>query len=181
MKCSFCFLLLLILHASSYAQTAADSVWREETVGQKASFRIPAAWTCVAKEGKKPVYAWTYNRTAYKLKSGKSISPSLSCVVEPATNADIRQYSTASLGFFKSLNGFKILKVITHSDGVLQIPYAIGYWATYTDAANVPHRLMIVHALNHGTGLKFFIDVPEESFPALEEEITAIVHSLRFL
>ncbi|MBC7451325.1 MAG: hypothetical protein H7259_07525, partial [Cytophagales bacterium] len=123
-----------------------------------------------------------FQRTELILASGKKCIPTESCLVENVRSTDIKNYSTSSLVVFQKQRNFKILKIITHTDGVLTIPYAIGYWAVYTDDKEVSHKVIIIHALNNrGKGLQFLIDCPEEGFAGLEEEITGIIRSLSFL
>jgi hypothetical protein len=153
-----------ILHVVRY-QTTAD--WT------KKSFSL---------DKKREIEVVNYQRVPIDTDSNKQYIPTQSCKVEKMSPTDIKTYSLSSLKIFQQKRDFKILKTITHTDGLLQLTYAIGYWATYTDEANVPHKLIIVHGIHpNGKGLQFFIDCPNVIFPILEEEITAQIRSLTFI
>jgi len=105
-----------------------------------------------------------------------------SCKVENARGAGIRAYSLPRLAMFQKKKDFKIVKTFTNSDGLLKVAYSIGYWAYYTDENNIIHKIVIIHGIHpNGFGFQFFIDCPKNVFPALEQEITAQISSIRFL
>lgn len=104
-----------------------------------------------------------------------------SCKVENARGANIRAYSVPRLAMFQKKKDFKIVKTFTNSDGLLKVPYSVGYWAYYTDENNIVHKIVIIHGIHpSGFGFQFFIDCPKDLFPALEEEITTQIASIRF-
>lgn len=105
-----------------------------------------------------------------------------SCKVENARGANIKAYSVPRLAMFQKKKDFKIVKTFTNSDGLLKVPYSVGYWAYYTDENNIIHKIVIIHGIHrNGFGFQFFIDCPKDVFPALEQEITAQISSIRFL
>jgi len=105
-----------------------------------------------------------------------------SCKVENARGANIRAYSVPRLAMFQKKKDFKIVKTFTNSDGLLKVAYSVGYWAYYTDENNIIHKIVIIHGIHpNGFGFQFFIDCPKDVFPALEQEITTQISSIRFL
>ena len=153
-----------LLHTVRY-QTTADWVKKSFSLDKKRAIEIV-----------------NFQRAPIAADSNKKYIPTQSCKVEKMSPTDIRTYSLSSLKIFQQKKDFKILKTITHTDGLLQLTYAIGYWATYMDDSNVLHKLIIVHGIHpNGKGLQFFIDCPNAIFSNLEEEITAQVRSLTFI
>jgi len=167
------------------AQTNNNPEFQTITVRKAVSYKQSIDWskTSSQQDKKRGLEIITYTRKEFSLTSGKKIAPTQSCIVESVRNSDIKSYSSANLAFFKKQTDFKIQKIITHNDGLLSIPYAIGYWATYSDAKGIIHKVIIVHALNSnkGIGLQFFIDCPEDGFSDLETEITDIIRSIQFI
>lgn len=140
---------------------------------------VKASSTYDKKQGTEVV---NYQRTPIKTDSNKTFVLTQSCKVENARGATIKSYSLASLSMFQKADGFKITKTFTHTDGLLQIPYTVGYWAIYTDKNNILHKVVIIHGIHpNGNGFQFFIDCPAPVFEQSEVEITAQVSSLRLL
>jgi hypothetical protein len=167
------------------AQTNNNPEIQTIIVGKAVSYKQSADWskTSSQQDKKRGLETITYIRKEFTLPSGGKIAPTQSCIVESVRNSDIKSYSSANLAFFKKQTEFKIQKIITHNDGLLSIPYAIGYWATYIDVKGTIHKVIIIHALNSlkGIGLQFFIDCPEDGFSDLETEITDIIRTIQFI
>ncbi len=153
-------------------------------VNRTVQYQITADWTKTSStyDKKQGVEVVNYQRSPIKTDSAKIFVLTQSCKVENARNTTIKAYSLASLGMFQKADGFKITKTFTHTDGLLQIPYTVGYWAVYTDKNNILHKVVIVHGIHsNGKGFQFFIDCPAPVFEQSEVEITDQVRSLRFL
>ena len=167
------------------AQTNNNPEIQTVIVGKAVCYKLITDWskTSSQQDKKRGLEIVSYSRKEFTLTSGKKIAPTQSCIIESVRNSDIKSYSSANLAFFKKQTDFKIQKIITHNDGLLSMPYAIGYWATYLDAKGIMHKVIIVHALNSnkGVGLQFFIDCPEDGFSDLETEITDIIRSIQFI
>jgi hypothetical protein len=151
-------------------------------LGHTIKYQSTADWvkTSFYQDKKKGVEILNYERKAVETEANKRFVATQACKTEPARGADIKTYSLSSLGFFQKKKDFKIIKTITHTDGLLQISYAIGYWAIYTDDTGISHKVIIIHGIHpNGNGFQFFIDCPEPVFVTLEEEITAQVRSLQ--
>jgi hypothetical protein len=182
---NFFSICVLLYGLACNAQTNNNPEIQSIIVGKAVSYKQSSDWsrTSSQQDKKRGLEIITYTRKEFTLSSGKKIAPTQSCIVESVRNSDIKSYSSANLVFFKKQTNFKIQKIITHNDGLLSIPYAIGYWASYLDAKGIMHKVIIIHALNSnkGIGLQFFIDCPEDGFADLETEITDIIRSVQFI
>jgi hypothetical protein len=149
---------------------------------QGISFSIWDQWQLNSKEQNKGSLTLNFTRKAIVI-DGISYVATFSFIAETLKGAqDIRTYSTQRLVFFQNQKEFELLKTFTSSDGRFSVPYTIGYEAQYSDSKSNVHRLWILHGLNNRSrsGLQAFSDVPEEIWPILEEEITAIWRSLQY-
>lgn len=176
-------LLCLLFSLVTYAQKAGEDPSFIVELGNAVQYQTSAEWTITSShlDKKRGVEVVNFERKAIQTDSGKAFAATQSCKTEPARGADIKNYSLNSLGFFQKKNGFNIAKTFTHSDGMLQLSYAVGYWASYLDESNVLHKVVIVHGIHpKGFGVQFFIDCPEAIFLVLEEEITAQVRSIQY-
>ena len=183
----FLFLTLTLSVLSKGAAQNNDSiVYTTVIAGKAVSFKQTNSWTLSSTDTDKKIgkVFLTYTHKPIRLASNKKqIIPTESCIVETVSGyTDIKNYSLKNLAFFKKQPSFRIQKIITHDDGLITIPYAIGYWATYSDNSETIHTIIIIHALNNrGKGLQFLIDCPEEGFSDMEIEITDILRSLHFI
>lgn len=167
----------------TYAQNNESNTTTSIELGHILVYQSTGDWTKTSfyQDKKRGVEIINFERKAIQTDSGKTYAATQSCKVEPARATDIKNYSLSSLGFFQKKKDFKITKTFTHSDGMLQLSYAVGYWASYVDDSNVLHKVIIVHAIHpKGNGVQFFIDCPDVIFAELEEEITAQVRSLQY-
>lgn len=172
----------ILFYCTAYSQDAGPVATLPVELGRTIQYQSTADWvkTSFYQDKKKGVEILNYERKAVETEANKRFVATQACKTEPARGVDIKTYSLASLAFFQKKKDFKILKTITHTDGLLQITYAIGYWAAYIDDAGIPHKVIIVHGIHpNGNGFQFFIDCPEPVFVTLEEEITAQVRSLQ--
>jgi len=147
-------------------------------------FQTTLDWakTSASQDKKRGIEIINLQRTAVESDLGKKYIATQSCKIEKLPPTNIKNYSLSALSIFQKKKGFKIIKTITHTDGLLQLTYAIGYWAYYVDDAHVLHKLIIVHGIHkNGNGVQFFIDCPDTIFLQLEEEITAEIRTLSFL
>lgn len=176
-------LLGFIFSFVTYAQKAEPNVSFVVEVGNTLQYQSSAEWTKTTsyQDKKRSIEIVNFERKPIQTDSGKTLAATQSCKVEPARGTDIKNYSLNSLAFFQKKKGFKISKTFTHSDGLLQLSYAVGYWATYLDDSNVLHKVVIVHGIHpKGFGIQFFIDCPDAVFAVLEEEIAAQIRSLQY-
>ena len=176
------FLLCTLFH-TGYAFNPNDGLINYE-LARTLRFQTTSEWikSSASQDKKRGIEIINFQRSAVESDSGKKYIATQSCKIEkiPATN--IKTYSLSALTPFQKKKGFRIIKTITHTDGLLPLDYAIGYWAYYTDDTNVLHRLIIVHGIHqNGNGVQFFIDCPDTVFSQLEEEITAEIRTLAFL
>lgn len=149
---------------------------------QGISFFISDQWVLQSKDQNKGCLTLNFIRKPLVVDSVSYVA-TFSFIAETLKGPqDIRTYSTQRLAFFQKQKEFELLKNFTSSDGRFSVPYTIGYEARYTDSKGNPHRLWILHGLNQRSksGLQAFSDVPEEVWPVLEEEITAIWRSLQY-
>jgi hypothetical protein len=147
-------------------------------------YQIPMEWTEISdfKDKRTGTEFINFQRIPVHIDSLKLFVVTQSCKVENARGADIKAYSVPRLAMFQKKKDFKIVKTFTNSDGLLKVAYSIGYWAYYTDESNTIHKIVIIHGIHpSGFGFQFFIDCPKDVFPALEQEITAQISSIRFL
>jgi len=173
----------ILLSFITYAQKTESNSSFDIELGNAIHYQSTSDWTKTSsyQDKKRGVEIVNFERKPIKTDSGKTFAATQSCKVEPARGADIKNYSLNSLAFFQKKNSFKITKTFTHSDGMLQLSYAVGYWATYLDESNVLHKVVIVHGIHpKGYGIQFFIDCPEAIFSNMEEEITAQIRSLQY-
>lgn len=169
---------------STYSQQSVENAFTTVTVNRTIQYTTTSEWAKVSStsDKKQGVEAVNYQRSPIQDDSGRTFVLTQSCKVEHARGATIKSYSIASLKMFQQATDFKITKTFTHTDGLLQIPYTIGYWAVYTDKNNMPHKVVIIHGIHsNGNGFQFFIDCPNAVFDQSEEEITAQVRSLTLL
>ena len=172
----------IIFYCTAYSQDTDPVTTIPVELGRTIQYQSTADWvkTSFYQDKKKGVEILNYERKAVETEAKKRYVATQACKTEPARGADIKTYSLTSLAFFQKKKDFKILKTITHTDGLLQISYAIGYWAVYTDDTGVVHKVIIIHGIHpNGKGFQFFVDCPEPVFVTLEEEITAQVRSLQ--
>ena len=92
---------------------------------------------------------------------------------------DIQRFSTAQLMSFNHLEGFKILKSFTSSDGRFSLPYTVGYEAVYWDEHKIKHHLYLLHSIQETYGISIMLDFPDEYHRLYEEEQVAILHSIQ--
>ena len=168
----------------TYAQSNnTDNPLTTVEVGRIIQYQSSGDWikTSFYQDKKRSIEIVNFERKGIQTDSSKTYVATQSCKVEPAVGKDIKSYSLSSLGFFQKKNDFKITKTFTHSDGMLQLSYAVGYWANYTDDSGLLHKLIIVHGIHpKGYGIQFFIDCPDVIFSVLEEEITAQIRSIQY-
>ncbi|ABG60947.1 hypothetical protein [Cytophaga hutchinsonii] len=154
------------------------------SVKRTIQYQTTADWTKTSStyDKKQGIEVVNYQRSPIKTDSTNTFIVTQSCKVENARGASIKAYSLASLSMFQKADGFKITKTFTHTDGLLQIPYTVGYWAVYTDKNKTQHKVVIIHGIHsNGNGFQFFIDCPAPVFEQSEVEITAQVSSLKLL
>ncbi len=167
-----------------YAQKKQPPPFSTIQVGNTVQYEISSVWseTSDFKDKRTGTEFINFQRKPVQVDSVQSFIVTQACKVENARGADIRTYSMARIGMFQKKKDFRIVKTITNTDGVLQVPYSIGFWAFYTDENDVVHRVIIVHGIHStGFGFQFFIDCPNPVFSSLEQEITAQLRSIRFL
>lgn len=168
----------------SFNAFAQEDGLLSHTYGQTITFKATDKWSKTTShiDKKRNIQVYNFSREAITSDSGGVYIATKSCLVEKIIPTTIKNYSLASLAAFKKKKDFKIVKTITSSDGLLRLPYAIGYWAFYLDEKDVKHRLIIINGIHPASrGLQFFIDCPEPIFLQLEGEITAEIRSLKFL
>lgn len=175
-------LLAIIFSLVTYAQKPEVNPSFVFVVGNTIQYQSSADWTRTSsyQDKKRGIEIVNFERKPIQTDSGKAFAATQSCKIEPG-RADIKNYSLNSLAFFQKKKGFKITKTFTHSDGMLQLSYAVGYWASYVDDSNILHKVVIVHGIHpKGFGVQFFIDCPDAIFYELEEEITAQIRSIQY-
>jgi len=167
-----------------YAQKNPPPAISTIEVGNTLQYQITREWSELSdfKDKRTGTEFINFQRTPIQIDSVKSFIVTQSCKVENARGANIKTYSVARLGMFQQKKNFRIIKTFTRSDGLLQVPYSVGYWAYYTDESDILHKVVIIHGIHsNGFGFQFFIDCTNDQFPMLEEEITAQVRSIHFL
>jgi hypothetical protein len=177
----FIYIIFTFFSLTVFAQ---EDVLIPYTYAQTVTFKTTEAWskTNSVINKKRNIQVYNFERDPITSDSGGVFIATQSCLVEKILPTSIKNYSLASLTSFKTKKDFKIVKVITRSDGLLQLPYSIGYWAFYLDENDVKHRLIIINGIHPASrGLQFFIDCPEPIFLQLEKEITAEIRTLKFL
>lgn len=176
-------LLVSTLFFSSYVFNLHDEKIQYELM-RTLHFQTTSDWikSSALQDKKRGVEIISLQRTAIQSDSGKKYIATQSCKIERIPPTTIKSYSLSALSVFQKKKDFRIAKTITHTDGLLQLTYAIGYWAYYVDNANILHRLIIVHGIHqNANGMQFFIDCPDEVFLQLEAEITDEIRTLMFL
>jgi hypothetical protein len=167
-----------------FAQKKRAAAITDVEVAGIIQYQIPMEWTEISdfKDKRTGTEFINFQRIPVHIDSLKLFVVTQSCKVENARGADIKSYSVPRLAMFQKKKDFKIVKTFTNSDGLLKVAYSIGYWAYYTDENNTIHKIVIIHGIHpSGFGFQFFIDCPKDVFPALEQEITAQISSIRFL
>ena len=176
-------LIVSTLFFSSYVFNLHDEKIQYELV-RTLRFQTTSDWvkTSASQDKKRGIEIVNLQRSAIESVLGKKYTATQSCKIERISPTNIKSYSLSALSVFQKKKDFRIAKTITHTDGLLQLTYAIGYWAYYLDDANILHRLIIVHGIHqNGNGMQFFIDCPDEVFVKLEAEITDEIRTLTFL
>lgn len=182
-------LLLLLtcfsLCATGFAQKKQQApAFTTIEVAEILQYQISMEWTEISdfKDKKSGTEFINFQRIPIQTDTAKLFVVTQSCKVENARGANIKAYSVPRLAMFQKKKDFKIVKTFTNSDGVLKVAYSVGYWAYYTDENNIVHKIVIIHGIHpSGFGFQFFIDCPKEVFPALEQEITTQISSIRFI
>lgn len=172
---------LLLFSFKLYAQ---EDPLLTYTYAQTITYKATEKWSKTTShiDKKRNIQVYNFAREAITSDSGGVYIATKSCLVEKILPTTIKNYSLASLSAFQKKKDFRIFKTITSSDGLLRLPYAIGYWAFYVDENDVKHRLIIINGIHPASrGLQFFIDCPEPIFLQLEGEITTEIRSLKFL
>jgi len=169
---------LLVFALPLLAQTPVP----QEVSEMKMTFSLPnQEWKLLSKKVMKNKHiVYRYERNPIAGKSVKSI-PAVSIIVEPRpAEQTITTYSTARLSTIMKQKNFKEQKTFTNSDGMLKLPYAIGYKCFYDDATGVNHTLYVIHSLKDGKGMQIWLDITTEAFPLYEEEITSMIRSFQY-
>ena len=175
-----CICLCVVCHAQKKQPPAISIIKVANTV----QYQISNQWneTSDFKDKRTGTEFINFQRGPMQIDSVKSCIVTQSCKVENARGANIRTYSLARIGMFQKQKDFRVMKIITNTDGLLQVPYSVGFWALYTDENDIVHKVIIIHGIHpNGFGFQFFIDCPKDIFPALEQEITDQVRSISFL
>jgi len=167
-----------------YAQKKQQPAISTIEVGNTVQYEITREWseTSDFKDKRTGTEFINFQRVPIQIDSVTSFIVTQSCKVENARGANIKTYSIARLSMFQKKKDFRIVKTFTRSDGLLQVPYSVGYWAFYTDESDIIHKIVIIHGIHsNGFGFQFFIDCTNDQFSLLEEEITAQIRSIHFL
>lgn len=177
MRKMFYTLLLILLF---YGAKAQDSLRTEVLQDISIRFELPMNWTQASiQKTKSQSTIYTYTRKlAGQEKSSKATLSILVEHIKPSTS--IRDYSLAGLKFFKQQKGFRINKTLVDSDGRFSLPYTVAYEAEYFDGENQKHHLFILHTIEFNHGAQLMIDFPSKEYGIYEEELNAIVKSLRY-
>lgn len=184
MRSILLFVICLCVCITSFAQKKKAPPFSTVEVAGTIQFQIPMEWTQISdfKDKRTGTEFINFQRIPIHIDSLKLFVVTQSCKVENARGANIKAYSVPRLAMFQKKKDFKIVKTFTNSDGLLKVAYSIGYWAYYTDENNIIHKIVIIHGIHpNGFGFQFFIDCPKDVFPALEQEITTQISSIRFL
>ncbi|WP_018341582.1 hypothetical protein [Cytophaga aurantiaca] len=169
---------------TGFAQKKKAPTFTTVDVAGIVQYQISMEWTEISdfKDKRTGTEFINFQRIPIQTDTAKLFVVTQSCKVENARGAGIKAYSVPRLEMFKKKKDFKIVKTFTNSDGLLKVAYSIGYWAYYTDENNIVHKIVIIHGIHkNGFGFQFFIDCPKDVFPALEQEITAQISSIKFL
>jgi hypothetical protein len=148
------------------------------TINKLLQFETRSKWVQVYKNQNKSTF-----QTIYRFNGSDTLKleAKISIELSNATGKTIRMFSESKRKPFDQKPGFEIKKVITPSDGLLPIPYAIGYWCTYSTDGN-EIRYLIIHAIDkQKTGLSMVFSCDASDFTFLENEWVYIVKNLQFI
>jgi hypothetical protein len=163
--------LFFFCHAG--ALRAADSVYVFTEAHLLAT--VPGSqWHLQPRQEQNGMVIYVFKRDPISDSSGRSIIPNFAVVVETIDpKTDIVEYSINK----RANNAFHVTSMFTHEDGIITYVNAVGYKGTYTDA--LTHTVYVVHAIHGNKGFQVILDTTAETFPAMEAEFLAILHSLR--
>lgn len=148
------------------------------TVNKSLQFETNESWIQTYKNLNKSIF-----QTIYRFKGSDTLKADakLSIELSNAQGKTIRVFSESKRKPFDQKPGFIIKKVITPSDGLLPLPYSIGYWCTYNNG-NEALNYLIIHAIDkQKTGLSLILSCHSDDFKDLEGEWIQIVKSLTFI
>lgn len=173
--------LLLTPDTTLYGQQAEG---KEEEVSLKTAgitWAFPnKEWKLLDRQKNKNTELFSYARTPI-VSGDKTITPTLTVMVDQLSGyTDLRAYSQRKLSPLEKQKEFNIEKVFTSSDGMLQLPYAIGYKTTYKDSSANKHVLYVIHGIKNTKGIQLWLDITSELYDEYEEELTSIIRSMGY-
>lgn len=132
---------------------------------------------------KNGVYYYHYQRKGViDHKDGHKIIPEIMVMVEGVTgNMDLTFFSINKQKPYQSLKKYKVEKVFTKDDGMLNLDYAVGNKASYFDDKNVKHTFYFIHAIKDKKGIQVILTIPADFFETYEEEFTSVIRSLEYI
>jgi hypothetical protein len=111
--------------------------------------------------------------------SGREIVPVFGIVVlEVPENSDIVEYSA----FWRTnFPNHQVDDIFTKDDGLINLPYAIGYKIRYTDQYSIEHTIFLIHAIKEKFGFQISLDSTSEVFPQFEDDFMKILKSIEYI
>jgi hypothetical protein len=168
------FLIALLWIGSSSTYQTSEKI----TLNKTLQFETISTWAQVYKNQNKSIF-----QTIYRFKGSDTLKSDakLSIELSDASTKNIRSFSETKRKPFDQKPGFIIKKIITPSDGLIPLPYAIGYWCTL-NADNNDMQYLIIHAIHQQKiGLSMVLSCHSDDFKSLESEWIQIVKSLTFI
>ncbi|MCC6299738.1 MAG: hypothetical protein IT314_10600 [Anaerolineales bacterium] len=111
--------------------------------------------------------------------SGREIVPVLGIVVgEVPEKSDIVEYSAFWRANFPK---HQVDDIFTKDDGLINLPYAIGYKIRYTDQYSIEHTIFLIHAIKEKTSFQISLDSTTEMFPQFEGDFIKILKSIEYI
>ena len=167
------FLVSLVLVTTAFASAELTRKITEANI----EIDLPNdSWFLADKQTQNGTGVYFFKRNPVADSEGRQIIPNIAVIVEDVEEGtDAIAYSA-----LKRLNvGFKVLKVHTHEDGLINFQNAIAYKGSYVDQGKLDHTIYIVHGINGDKGLQIIFDATTDVFDKVEGEFLTTLKSIR--